>query len=139
MYKQLIKLGLRWALAASFLSAVADRFGWWPTEMAAWGNWNAFLAYTQVLNPLVPESWIPALGTIATAAEILFGLCLLVGFRTRLVAQGSGLLLLLFALAMTFTTGLKGPLDYSVFTAAAAAFALSTIEEKYLEIDQLSP
>lgn len=137
MYNKLIKLGLRLALAVGFLSAVADRIGWWPPEVSAWGNWESFLEYTQVLNPLVPNSLIPALGMIVTIVEVLLGLGLLLGFKTRLLAQLSGALLLIFALAMTITTGIKGPLDYSVFSAATAAFALSTLKEQYLELDQV--
>lgn len=138
MYNKMVKLGLRLALAAGFFSAVADRLGWWPAEISAWGNWSSFLAYTDILNPWLPNSLIPALGVIVTVAEVLLGFGLLLGVKTRLVAQWSGVLLLLFALAMSFTTGIKGPLDYAVFSAAAAAFALSTIEESYLELDLLS-
>jgi hypothetical protein len=47
------------------------------------------------------------------------------------------LLLLVFALAITFATGIKGAFDYSVFSASAAAFALSLMKEKYLEVDSL--
>lgn len=130
-----VKLFLRLALAASFLSAVADRFGFWPEEVSAWGNWNSFLEYTEILNPWLPVSMIPAVAIIATVAEAVFGLLLLIGFKTRIVANLSGVLLLFFALAMTFSTGIKGALDYSVFTAAAAAFALGAIREKFLEID----
>lgn len=130
-----IKLFLRLALAASFLSAVADRFGFWPEAVSAWGNWNSFLEYTEILNPWYPVSLIPAVAIIATVAELLFGLLLLVGLKTRLAANLSGILLLLFAFSMTFSTGLKGALDYSVFTAAAAAFALGAIREKFLELD----
>lgn len=130
-----VKLFLRAALAASFLSAVADRFGLWPEGVSAWGNWNSFLEYTEIVNPWFPVSLIPAIAIIATAAELLFGVLLLVGLKTRLVANLSGILLLLFALSMSFSTGLKGALDYSVFTAAAAAFALASIREKFLEVD----
>lgn len=130
-----IKLFLRLALAASFLSAVADRFGYWPGEVSAWGNWNSFLEYTEIINPWFPVSLIPAVALIATAAELLFGLLLLVGLKTRLVANLSGILLLLFAFSMAFSTGIKGPLDYSVFSAAAAAFALGSIREKFMELD----
>ena len=59
---KLIKLFLRLGIAVGFLSAVADRFGMWPAEISAWGNMDNFLAYTQVINPLLPESLIPALG-----------------------------------------------------------------------------
>lgn len=125
------------SLSAAFLSAVADRFGAWPVAVSAWGNWDAFLAYTQSLNPLVPSSLIPILGGLVTGLEVVLGIFLLLGFKTSWSAKVSGLLLLLFALAMTFTGGIKGPLDYSVFSAAAAAFGLSVINERYLEVDSL--
>ena len=118
---------LRFSLAAGFLSAVADRFGLWPENVSAWGNWNNFVAYTGLINPLVPKSLVPVLGGIATGLEIVLALLLIVGYKTALAAKVSGVLLLLFALAMTFSTGIKGVLDYSVFTAAAAAFALAAL------------
>ncbi len=136
MNNKIIKLFLRLALSASFLSAVADRFGWWNKEVSAWGNWDNFLQYTQAINPWMPVSLIPAVGGIATAAEVLFAVALLLGFRTELFAKLSGILLLLFALCMTFSTGIKGAFDFSVFTASAAAFALSTLKEKYWEVDE---
>ena len=61
----------------------------------------------------------------------------MIGFKTELFAKLSGFLLLLFALAMTFSSGIKGPLDFSVFSASAAAFALSLMKEKKLELDGL--
>ncbi len=137
MNLKVIKLFLRAAIALSFLSAVADRFGLWSASVSVWGNWDNFLAYTKVINPWIPDSIIPALGAMATIAEIIFALALLVGFKTELVARLSGLLLLLFALSMTFATGIKGAFDYSVFSASAAAFALSLMKEKFLEVDNL--
>ncbi len=137
MNRRIVKLFLRFALAIGFLSAVADRFGGWNKEVSAWGNWDNFLGYTQVINPWLPESTIPTIGILATAAEIIFAVCLIVGFKTELFAKLSGFLLLLFALSMTFSTGIKGAFDYSVFTASAGAFALSLIKEKYLELDNL--
>jgi hypothetical protein len=38
---------------------------------------------------------------------------------------------------MTFTRGIKAPLDYSVFAASAGAFGLSLIEKNFWEIDTL--
>ncbi|MEO5648760.1 MAG: DoxX protein [Ginsengibacter sp.] len=130
-----IKLFLRLAIGAGFLSAVADRFGFWSKEVSAWGNWDNFITYTQSLNPLIPLSFIPAIGWASTLLEIMFGVCLLIGFKTSLVAKLSGWLLLIFALAMTFTRGIKAPLDYSVYAASAAAFSLSLLKQKFLEID----
>jgi thiosulfate dehydrogenase (quinone) large subunit len=132
-----IKLFLRLAISLGFLSAVADRFGWWGKDFSVWGNWPNFLEYTKTINPWFPDSLISPIGIIATAAEIIFALFLLIGFKTELIARLSGILLLLFALSMTFSTGIKSAFDYSVFTASAAAFALSTMKDKYLELDLL--
>ncbi|MBK5212862.1 MAG: DoxX family protein [Flavobacteriaceae bacterium] len=137
MTKRIIKLFLRLAISFGFLSASADRFGWWPQDVSAWGNWNAFLEYTEILNPWVPIYLIPTVAITATAAEIIFALFLLLGLKTELVAKLSGFLLLFFALSMTFLTGIKGVFDYSVFSASAAAFALSLMKYKFLEMDSL--
>ena len=136
MNKKLIKLFLRFAIAAGFLSAVADRLGMWDKPVSVWGNWDSFLDYTALINPWFPASIIPAIGWIATAAEVIFALFLIIGFQTELVAKLSGFLLLIFALSMAFSTGIKGVFDYSVLSASAAAFALSTMKVKYLELDQ---
>ena len=120
-----------------FLSAVADRFGLWSKEVSVWGNWNSFLEYTQLINPWIPDSVIPTIGIIATAAEIIFAIFLISGFKTEFFAKLSGFLLLIFALSMTFSTGIKGALDFSVFSASAGAFALGLMKEKYLELDTL--
>ncbi len=132
-----IKLFLRASIAFGFLSAVADRFGFWPEENSAWGNWASFLEYTQLINPWVPHNFIHLIGSIATLAEVLLAFFLIIGFKTSLVGKLSGYLLLIFGLAMTFTIGIKAPLDYSVFSASAAGFGLSLIHQKYLEVDTL--
>lgn len=125
------------ALATAFFSAVADRFGLWSSNISTWGNWSTFLEYTQLINPWAPDSLISSLGILATAAEIIFGLCLLIGFKTELFARLSGYLLLVFGLAMVFSVGIKKTFDYSVFTASAAAFALSILKDKFLEVDSI--
>lgn len=137
MKEKLIKIFLRLSVAAGFLSAVADRFGLWNARVSVWGNWENFLNYTQSLNPLMPSEMIPFLGWVSTILELVLGICLFIGFRTSLAAKLSGWLLLLFALAMTFSLGIKKPLDYSVFAASAAAFAISLLKEKFLEVDTL--
>lgn len=137
MTQNLIKIFLRLAISFGFLSAVGDRFGMWPEEVSAWGNWDSFLKYTELLNPWFPGAAISTLAIIATAAEVIFAVCLLIGFKISLFAKLSGFLLLAFALSMTFSTGIKGVFDYSVYIASAGAFALSSIKEKYLEVDQL--
>src|SRR5699024_244760 len=123
---------LRIALAAGFLSAVADLFGIWRSPGAAgvaWGDWSHFLDYVAVLNAFAPAWLIPVLGWVATIAEIGLAATLLVGWRLRWTSAGAGILLLLFALAMTFSSSLKAPLDASVYTASAGAFLLAMVSE----------
>ena len=134
---KLIKLFLRIAIAVGFLSAVTDRFGFWAKEVSAWGNWDSYLEYTQLINPILPESLISPIGIIATVAEIAFALLLVIGFKTELVARLSGFLILIFAITMMTSIGIKSVFDYSVLSASAGAFALSTMKEKFLELDLL--
>ncbi|MCE7040312.1 DoxX family membrane protein [Dyadobacter sp. CY312] len=135
MKPNILKLFLRLALSTGFLSAVADRFGFWSKENSVWGNWDNFVSYTAQLNPWFPEAFISPAAIVATAAEIILPIFLLLGFKTELFAKLSGCLLLIFALSMTFSTGIKGAFDYSIFAAAGAAFALSNIRQKYFELD----
>ena len=131
---------LRYALGLGFLSAVADRFGLWGpfgTPNVSWGNFSRFLEYTHTINWYAPAGMIPALGIIATAAEILFGLLLLVGWHTRATAVLSGLLLLVFGVSMALGLGVKAPLNYTVFTGAGGAFLLATCERFPLTVDEL--
>jgi uncharacterized membrane protein YphA (DoxX/SURF4 family) len=74
---------------------------------------------------------------VATCAETLFGILLVLGWQTRTTAFLSGLLLLLFAATMTVALGIKAPLDFSVFSAAAGAFLLANCAEYPFSIDQL--
>ncbi len=128
--KKIVEWFLRTALSFGFFSAVADRFGLWSKEISVWGNWDNFIAYTQTLNPWVPDSMINIVGGIATLLEIVFAIGLLINFRTSLIAKGTGFLLLIFGLAMAFTLSVKAPFDYSVFAGAAGAFALSLLTKK---------
>ena len=118
---------LRWALAVTFLSAVADRFGIWGPPGApgvSWGDWSQFVTYTAKVNSFLPAILAPTLAVIATAAELALGVALILGVFRRPVAWASVILLALFAGAMTVSFGIKAPLGYSVFGDLAAAFAL---------------
>jgi len=131
---------LRLGLAAGFLAAATDRLGLWGPFGAAnvaWGDWARFVAYTARLNPELPAPLIPALAVFVTAAEILIGVLLLVGWRTRIVAASAGLLLLLFALGMVIGTGIKSALNASVFAASGGAFLLATATAYPLSLDAL--
>ncbi len=119
--------GLRLSLAAAFLSAVADRFGLTGPPggpNVAWGAWQPFVDYTAQLLFFLPTSLVPAAAAVATGAEVVLGLWLLVNWKVHLAALFSALLLLSFALTMTVSLGIKAPLNYSVFTCCAAAWGL---------------
>ncbi|MEZ0386878.1 MAG: MauE/DoxX family redox-associated membrane protein [Verrucomicrobium sp.] len=124
---------LRISLAVAFLSAVLDRFGILGPPGApnvGWGNWASFVAYTGTLNAFLPSSLYEPLAWIATIAEVVLAVWLLTGIQLRWAALASAALLLLFALAMTVALGVKAPLNYSVFTAAAGALALACLAER---------
>jgi len=134
----LSQLFLRIALAASFLSAVADRFGVWgaPGDPGVnWGSWESFVAYSNTVNSFVPESVGSILAIIATALEIIIPVLLLIGYKLRITAVASGVLLTLFAMGMTISFGIKPSLDYSVWTGAAGSFLLSAIPSYSYSID----
>jgi uncharacterized membrane protein YphA (DoxX/SURF4 family) len=133
MLKHIAPLTLRWALGATLLSAVADRFGLWGPPGAAnasWGDFSHFVAYTAKVNSFLPTILAPGLAVFATIAEFALGLALLLGVWRRPVAWASCGLLTLFALAMTFSFGVKAPLNYSVFVDAAAALLLAAWPNK---------
>ena len=131
---------LRVGLGVGFLSAVADRLGLWGEfgqPNVEWGNFSRFLEYTHTLNWYLPAGMILPLGVIATGAEILFGLLLLVGWRTRAAAVLSALLLLTFAVSMTLALGIKAPLNYAVLTGIGGALLLANCDSFPFSVDEL--
>ena len=61
----------------------------------------------------------------------------LLGWKTRIASMLSGLLLTAFALGMTVALGMKAPLNFSVFAAAAGAFLLASCAEFPFSLDNL--
>ena len=81
---EIVRLFARFALGASFLSAVADRFGVWGPHGAkkvSWGDFAHFVEYTGATS-LFPSSLTVSFAWAATVAETLFGILLIVGFKT---------------------------------------------------------
>ena len=115
----------RLALGASFLSGIADRFGLYSGRNVGYGNFDGFMQYTAKVNSFMPTSTIPFLAWAATVAELSLGLALVLGVWLRWVALGSSVLLVLFGTAMAISFGIKSPLDYSVFSASAAALLVA--------------
>jgi putative oxidoreductase len=126
-WQKIAMLYVRIALAAAFLSAVGSRFGMYGKDVG-WGNFANFTKYTAEVNSFMPAWTIPYIAWIATAAEVFFALALLAGAWPRWIALGTALLLSLFGVAMAISFGIKSPLDYSVFSASAAAFFLAVHE-----------
>ena len=123
LWERLGVLYARVALGAAFLSAVADRFGFWG-KYGGWGNFANFTKYTAEVNSFLPAFVIPFLAWAATLAETSLGIGLIIGVWPRWVALGAALLLAMFGSAMAISFGLKSPLDYSVFSASAGALLL---------------
>jgi uncharacterized membrane protein YphA (DoxX/SURF4 family) len=131
---------LRIGLGVGFLSAVADRFGLWGAfgqPNVEWGNFSRFLEYTYTLNWYLPERMILPMGIIATGAESLFGVLLLVGWHTRTAALLSGVLLVTFGVAMTLALGVKAPLNFAVLTGIGGALLLANCEKFPFSLDEL--
>jgi len=138
--KEIVRLFARLALGASFLSAVADRFGLWGpygAKNVSWGDFANFVKYTGAVMSLFPSSLTVSFAWAATVAETLLGIFLIAGFKIRSVSVLSGILLLLFAMGMVTGLGIKTPFDYSVFSAAAAAFLLALWEPDRFTLDKL--
>jgi len=135
--RQIAKLFLRLTIVASMLSSVADRFGIWAKELCMWGDMDKFVAYTQSLIPYIPANAVPVLAWTATVLEVLLPLCLLVGLKLKWTASLSGLMILVFAIAMATSVGIKAPLNYSAFTASAAAFGILACGNGIWEVDNL--
>lgn len=117
----------RLALGAAFLSGIASRFGLYGADVG-YGNFANFTKYTAEVNRFMPAATIPFLAWAATALELGLGVLLVAGLWPRRVALASAVLLLAFGVAMAISFGIKEPLDYSVFSASAAALLLAQPE-----------
>ncbi len=124
------QLFLRLSLGIGFILPVLDRFGLLgaPGEPnVGWGNWHNFVVYTNSLLPYLNAGTAEVMGALATIGEILFGILLIIGYKTKLAAIGSFALTLAFALSMLFFAGYRAPFNYSVFAVSAASLLLATV------------
>src|SRR5262249_35855305 len=116
---EIARLFARLALGASFLSAVADRFGLWGpygAKNVSWGNFAHFVEYTGAVTSVFPSSLAVSFAWAATVAETLLGISLIAGFKIRMASVLSGLLLLSFAMGMVTGLGIQAALDYSLLS-----------------------
>ena len=135
MKQRFTQLFLRIAVATTFLSAVADRIGLWG-KYASWGNWENFLEYSNKLNFYAPELLKEPLAVTATVLEVIFASLLLIGYKTKVTANLSGLLLIVFAVTMTFAFGINSTFAYSVWIGAGACFLLANVEKYDYSLDK---
>jgi putative oxidoreductase len=134
------QLLLRCALGITFLTPVLDRLGFLGpsgTGNIEWGNWENFISYASTLMPYFNRSITNVMGGIATASEFLIAIFLMIGFKTKYAALGSCLITLTFILFMATSVGIQKPINFGVFTAAAASFLLSHITEYKWSIDDM--
>jgi uncharacterized membrane protein YphA (DoxX/SURF4 family) len=122
--KDAVALYARLAVGAALLSAVASRFGLWDGTLD-WAHYQKFVHFTAQVNSFLPAPVIPFLACSATIAETVIGTALIAGFQVRLAAFAAAILLALFGTAMAVSFGAESPLDYSVFSASAAALLLA--------------
>jgi uncharacterized membrane protein YphA (DoxX/SURF4 family) len=85
--------------------------------------------------PFLDKPAVNIMGGIATLAEAVIGILLIIGFKTRLAAIGSCALTLIFALAMTSFLGIKAPINFAVFPVCTASLLLTTIPVYNWSID----
>lgn len=136
--KNLSQLFLRLSIGTGYLVFGLDRLGVWGKngeKGVSWGDWQHFVKYAEEVMSFLPASLAGILAVIATIAEIVFGILLILGKWTKQSAIGSGLLALAFALSMTISFGIVSPLSYSVFTVSAASFLLATIDKYKWSVD----
>jgi uncharacterized membrane protein YphA (DoxX/SURF4 family) len=114
----------RIALGTAFLSAIASRFGAWDGTLDL-KHFEGFLDYAGQVLSFMPKAAVPYLAWIATVCETSFGILLILGLWPRWIPLASAILLAMFGTAMAISLALKSPMDYSVFSASAAAVLLA--------------
>src|SRR4051794_19476950 len=98
---RVVRMALRVSLAAAFLSAVADRFGWWePFGQGSWGSMGAFAEYAHTLVPFASGWLLTVVVWAATVTEATLGLLLLTGWWPKLIGVATCLVLTVFGTAM---------------------------------------
>ena len=134
------QLLLRCALGITFLTPVCDRLGILGkpgTGNIEWGNWENFINYTATLMPIFNRPLVNIMGGIATVAELLIAIFLIVGIKTRNAALGASLITFTFIVFMTLSVGVQKPINYGVFTASAAGLLLSFMPNYNWSLDNI--
>ncbi len=115
----------RFVIVGAFVLALQSRFS----------DFNGFIRYTGVVNSFMPQAIIPALAVLAPIAEVACCFSMLAGLKLRYAAAGSGMLLFLFASAMTLS-GLE-QFTWAVYVLAMGGWMLATVDASMLSLDAL--
>lgn len=125
------QLFLRIALSLGFILPVMDRIGYMGAPgsgKVAWGDWEHFINYTNILLPFLNRTAANIMGSAATIAELAIGICLLIGFKIKLASIGAALITFTFAVCMIAASGIGAPFQYPVFVFTGAALVLSGLD-----------
>jgi uncharacterized membrane protein YphA (DoxX/SURF4 family) len=124
----IINAAIRVAIAADFAYSIADRFGVlgpYHTVGVSWGNWKNFVYYTHVLNGLLPAALAPYLAIFATLLEATLAICLALGLVPRFTALATAVLLAVYVITMSATSGFVSQFDFAVLLLGSAALFLA--------------
>lgn len=139
-FAPLAQLFTRMALGLGFLLPVFDRLGFMGapgSAQAAWGNWSHFVAYTHTLIPFTSLQIANIAGLVATIAECILGLCLIVGFKVKWMGLGAAIITITFAAFMIASLGIGAPFKYPVFVFTGAGLLLFTQHSFPWSVDDL--
>jgi uncharacterized membrane protein YphA (DoxX/SURF4 family) len=132
------QLFLRLAMAVIFLMAVMDRLGLLGapgSSGVSWGDWKHFIDYTNTLVPFANRKIANFLGLVATVAETVFGICLVIGLKVKQIALGAAVLTFCFGLCMAIFVSISAPFNYPVFVFTGAGLVLSGLNRYRWSID----
>lgn len=135
-----IQLISRCFYGLGFIIPVLDRIGLLGapgTGIVAWGTWENFQNYTHTLLPFLSKPISDSFGFGATLLEAVFGICLMIGFKTKWVSLGSALITFMFALSMIANYGIGAPFKYPVFVFTSLGLLLFCVNDYKWSIDAL--
>ena len=101
----------------------------------SWGDWKHFIDYTNTLLPFANRQFANFLGLVATIAETVFGICLVIGLKVKQIALGAAVLTCCFGLCMAIFVGISAPFSYPVFVFTGAGLVLSGLNRYRWSID----
>ncbi len=121
------------SLAIGYLSAVCDRFGFWGNlgeKGVSWGSMANFFKHVSILCPWAPESMIPVIGWVVTVLEAVIALTYIINVKNKIINIANILMLILFALSMSFFQSIKMMFNFSVLVCCAAALLIYLADNK---------